>query len=241
MKYVRSILVAMGIAATGLTAPAPEAHARARATTRAPMATPASGVSALPQSALGQRSPERSHGGFASQHHRTFPVNRVVSVLVPTRIVPSTVGVFPRATSHTTTRPVAQSIAHAVPVAPQDFAESDIPRDFWPWKRVAPPLAVPAYAGAIRRVESPARAIDGASFVADGVTYALRGIAAPGAGTPLAAAAPAQAALQQNLDSGERIMVYPVRSDGNGRMLADVVVGGADLASLLQSTVTSRR
>ena len=236
---MRFILVAAVIAAAGLSAPAPEAHARARTAARAAIATPASGASALPQSTFGQRSPDRNRSGATTRHHRNFPVNRVVSV--PARIVPSRAGVLPRPTPHTTTRPVAPSIARPVPAAPPDFAEGDIPADFWPWKRVAPPAAVPANAGAIRRIESAARAIDGASFVADGVTYALRGIAAPGAATPLAAAAQAQAKLQQNLDSGERIVVYPVKSDGNGLMLADVVIGSADLASLLRTAIDAQR
>lgn len=104
--------------------------------------------------------------------------------------------------------------------------------------RYAAPLAaaaLPAYTSLApepRVLYVPAYAIDGATFEAGGTRYRLRGFDAPGLAEPNGARA--RERLQQLLDTGP-VTVYPVALDAHGRIVADVMVGGVNLAQGLRA------
>ena len=78
----------------------------------------------------------------------------------------------------------------------------------------------------------PAYAIDGDTFDAGGVRYRLNGIDTPELYEPLGPQA--RERLQQLLGMGP-VTVYPVARDVYGRIIADVVVGGLNLAQVLRT------
>lgn len=117
------------------------------------------------------------------------------------------------------------------PIEPPAAAEVDRAALFW--RPVAPAPAIPSFASSIRFLESPAVALDGATFTSNDVIYKVRGFDAPPRGTPQGAAALQR--LAALLGSGERMIVYPVGLDRDDRMVADVMLGGADLAERLRA------
>ena len=131
-------------------------------------------------------------------------------------------------------RPVYVAPAY---VAPAYVAPAYVPAPVYvpPPAYVAPtpygaPVPPPA-ASTWRTLAGPFLAVDGASFVAGGVTYVLSGIHTFDPSTPQGAAA--RARLQQLLSSGA-VQVWRIAVDGYGRSIARVVVNGADLSVKLR-------
>jgi hypothetical protein len=119
-------------------------------------------------------------------------------------------------------------------VAPAYVAPAYVPPPAYvvptPPAAVVPPPPAPS-AGTWRTIPGPFLALDGASFVAGGVTYVLSGLRVFDVSTPQGAAA--RDRLQQLLSSGAA-QVWRIAVDGYGRSVARVVVNGADLAVRLR-------
>jgi endonuclease YncB( thermonuclease family) len=101
----------------------------------------------------------------------------------------------------------------------------------------APPVryVAPVYGAALpgpQVLGSPAYAIDGDTFDAAGVRYRLNGIDTPELYEPLGPQA--RERLRQLLAMGP-VSVVPVARDVYGRIIADVVVGGLNLAQVLRT------
>ena len=149
--------------------------------------------------------------------------------------------------SHTTSYRSAPAVAYYTPrvivaprpvyVAPATVAPAYVPAPVY----VPPPAYVsptpyggtvaPPSAGTWRTIAGPFLAVDGASFLAGGVTYVLSGIHTFDPSTPQGAAA--RARLQELLASGA-VQVWRIAVDGYGRSIARVVVNGADLSVKLR-------
>jgi endonuclease YncB( thermonuclease family) len=98
--------------------------------------------------------------------------------------------------------------------------------------RYVAPLAYGAALPPPQVLASPAYAIDGDTFDAAGVRYRLNGIDTPELYEPLGPQA--RERLQQLLALGP-VTVYPVARDVYGWIVADVVVGGLNLAQVLRA------
>lgn len=181
--------------------------------------------------------PQRVHK-HRSQVHQASIISSATAYRAPSSVfyvpsyLPSSSLAYPRTAVAAGRSPQRRSLFGVTPLV--DPAAGVIDRKAWSWRPmllgIAP--AFPAYAADIRALESPALALDGATFLADQVVYRLRGLDAPSTGEPGAYAA--RKRLETLLASGERVVVYPVGLDHEQRMLADAVLGGTDLASLLR-------
>jgi len=180
------------------------------------VATAASNVAQAARNGHSSRGPHaHSHSHPHHRHHHAGPSHRSAPVV---RYYAPRVVVAPR----------------PVYVAPAYVAPAYVPPPVYvpPPAYVAPvpPPPAPA-AGTWRTIPGPYLALDGASFVAGGVTYVLSGLRVFDVSTPQGAAA--RDRLQQLLSSGAA-QAWRIAVDGYGRSVARVVVNGADLSVRLR-------
>jgi len=169
-----------------------------------PRATPAPRL-------LGTRPETRRHDSHRHHYHgpRAYSVPRVVVVPPMPRYAP----------------PPVVYVEPPLIVEPPAFVSP-------PASLPPPPVSVPAPPAAWRPVTGPFLALDGASFVAGGVTYALTGLRAPDVATPRGAAG--RARLQQLLDGGG-VSVWRIAIDGYGRAMVRAIANGVELANQLRA------
>lgn len=204
MMHATTLLCAAAMLALAALPLRAEAHGASRGH---PARISTGAAPAATSSGYGSRAAHHHHH---HRHHHVAPrvvvVSRVVAAYVPPPYVPPPV-VYVPATVY-----VPAPAYAAVPVPP-------------------PAAAPPASTGWFN-IGGPFQAIDGASFVAGGVTYVLSGIRAFDPGSPHGAAA--RARLQHLLDSGG-VQVWRLAYDAYGRAIARVAVNGADLSQVLRN------
>jgi len=159
--------------------------------------------------------PAQSHPNHhPHQHqHRHYSPPRVIVVPRPVYVSPPVV------------RYVSPPVVYAPAPVYTPAPVYDPPTAYVP---PAPPVDPP---GGWHQARGPVMALDGASFIAGGVTYVLAGLRAWDIATPQGVAA--RDRLQQLLQSGA-VMVWRVGSDSYGRAVARVVVNGAEIAEVLR-------
>lgn len=206
-RTLGSCLVLAALAAAALPCEAQRAlndrHARAAPAPRTALRMPAA------------RAEQRYHDG--RRHHHAPRVYAAPRVIV---IAPAAVHVAP---------PVYVA-APPVYVVPPVYVSP--PVDHGPASPPPPPSSTPSPPGTWHGIAGPYLALDGASFVAGGITYVLTGLRAWDATTPQGAAA--RARLQQLLESGS-VSVWRIAVDGYGRAMVRAVVDGIELANQLRA------
>jgi len=221
---IRPLALVLGLAA--LAAVPPPAEAGGRRDTVRPASTPRiqPRVHGAPRHygpRIHPRGHRRFHSGPVFFGHRHFHTLPVAYVAPPVYYAP-----------HVVYAPPVTQLVYAAPLV----AAAPAPG------AAAPPVPPAPAAGAApfgpRHIDPGAHAVDGDTFDAGGVRYRLNGIDAPELQEPLGAQA--RDRLQQLLDSGSAV-AYPIATDVYGRVIADVLVNGVSVASLLRSEGYAKR